>query len=49
MRARVHTELAAGYFELGNMAVALEEVKEALRADANYGPAYNVAGLIYAR
>jgi type IV pilus assembly protein PilF len=47
-RARAHTELAAGYFELGNMAIALEEVKEALRADAEYGPAYNVAGLIYA-
>src|SRR5688572_1404019 len=47
-RARVHTELAGGYFELGNMSVALEEVKEALRSDSNYGPAYNVAGLIYA-
>ena len=29
------------------MPVALEEVKEALRADPNYGPAHNVAGLIY--
>jgi type IV pilus assembly protein PilF len=47
-RARAHTELAGGYYELGNMAVALEEVKEALRADSEYGPAYNVAGLIYA-
>ena len=25
-RARIHTELAAGYFELGNIGVALEEV-----------------------
>jgi len=48
-RARIHTELAAGYFDLGNMAVALQEVKEALSADSNYGPAYNVAGLIYGR
>lgn len=47
-RARVHTELAGGYFELGSLAVALDEVKLALRADANYGPAYNVAGLIHA-
>ena len=47
-RARVHTELASGYYELGNMAVALEEVREALRAQSGYGPAYNVAGLIYA-
>jgi type IV pilus assembly protein PilF len=46
-RARAHTELAAGYYELGNMSVALEEVTEALRADGSYGPAYNVAGLIY--
>jgi type IV pilus assembly protein PilF len=48
-RARIHTELAASYYDLGNMPVALEEVREALRADANYGPANNVAGLIYGR
>jgi type IV pilus assembly protein PilF len=47
-RARVHTELASGYYELANMGVALEEVREALHADPNYGPAYNIAGLIYA-
>ena len=45
--ARIHTQLAASYFEIGNMAIALEEVKAALSADPNYGPAYNVAGLIY--
>ena len=48
-RARVHTELAANYFEIGNMGVALDEVKEALRSDPNYGPAHNIAGLVYAR
>ena len=47
-RARIHTELASSYYELGNMAVALEEVREALKAEPSYGPAYNVAGLIYA-
>ena len=47
MRARVHTELAGGYYELGNIGVALEEVKEALSADSNYGPAHNIAGLVY--
>jgi type IV pilus assembly protein PilF len=47
--ARVHTELAANYFEIGNMGVALEEVKEALNSDPNYGPAHNIAGLVYAR
>jgi type IV pilus assembly protein PilF len=46
-RARLRTELAGGYFERGNMNVALEEVNLALRADPGYGPAYNVAGLIY--
>lgn len=45
--ARIHTQLAAGYYEIGNVAVALEEVKAALTADPNYGPAYNVAGLVY--
>jgi type IV pilus assembly protein PilF len=48
-RARVHTELAASYFELGNMGVALEEAREAMRADPNYAPAYNVAALVYAQ
>ena len=47
MRARVHSELAAVYYELGNMSVALEEVKEAIRSDPNYAPANTVAGLIY--
>ena len=49
LRARVHTELAANYFGIGNVGVALEEVQEALKADRNYGPAHNVAGLIYAQ
>jgi type IV pilus assembly protein PilF len=48
-RARIHTELAAGYFELGNIVVALEEVKEAVRADPTYGPAHNVGGLVYSQ
>lgn len=46
---RIHTELAAGYFELGNMGVALEEVGIVLRADPNYGPAHNIAGQVYAQ
>jgi type IV pilus assembly protein PilF len=49
VRARIHTELAANYYEIGNIAVALEEVKEALRGDPSFGPAHNVAGLIYAQ
>lgn len=47
-RARIHTELAAGYFDLGNIGVALEEINIALQADAGYHTAYSIAGLIYA-
>jgi type IV pilus assembly protein PilF len=46
-RARLHTELAAAYFEMGNMGVALEEVNAAISSDRTYAPAYNIAGLIY--
>lgn len=46
-RAQIHTELAAGYLELGNYAVALQEASEALKADSNYAPAYSVLGLVY--
>jgi type IV pilus assembly protein PilF len=45
-RAKAHTDLAAAYYELGNVGVALEEVRIALAADANYAPAYNVQGLV---
>lgn len=46
-RARVHTELAAAYYELGNMGVALEEARIAVLADGNYAPAYNILGLVH--
>jgi type IV pilus assembly protein PilF len=46
-RARVHTELASGYYELGNYGVALQEAAEALKSDPNYAPALNVLGLVY--
>ena len=46
-RADLHTQLGAGYYELRNFAVALEELNEALRADPNHGPAYNMLGLVY--
>ncbi|HXZ95667.1 MAG TPA: type IV pilus biogenesis/stability protein PilW [Burkholderiales bacterium] len=46
-RAKVHTELAAGYYERGQMGFALDELKEALHADPTYAPAYNVMGLVY--
>lgn len=46
-RARVHTELGAGYFAQNQMAIALEEFTEAIRIDSNYAMAYNGLGLVY--
>jgi type IV pilus assembly protein PilF len=46
-RARIHTELAAAYYGRGNMGVALEELRNAVAADPNYAPAYNVFGLVH--
>ena len=45
-RARIRTELAFAYFQERQMAVALEEVRTALRDDPNSASAYNVLGLI---
>lgn len=47
-RARIHTELAANYYEIGNLGVALESVQTALKADPTYPLVYNIAGLIFA-
>lgn len=46
-RARVHTELAALYYERGNMGVALDELRRATQADASYAPAHNLLGRVY--
>jgi type IV pilus assembly protein PilF len=46
VRAKAHTDLAAAYYELGNMGVALEEARIALAADPSYAPAHNVMGLV---
>ncbi len=46
-RAKIHTELGAVYYERGQLGIALDELKEALRADPKYAPAYNVTGLVY--
>ncbi len=46
-RARLHTELAALYFGRGNMTVALDELRTAVRADSGYAPAYSMFGLVY--
>lgn len=46
-RARTRLELATGYFERGQTAVALDEVKQAIKIDPTYAAAFNLRGLIY--
>ncbi len=48
-RARIRLELAANYFEQGQINVALDELKQALAADPTYADAYNLRGLVYMR
>lgn len=45
--AKVHTELAGMYYERAQLGIALGEVEQALQADRNYAPAYNVRGLLH--
>ena len=45
-RAKVHTELAAMYYERTQLGVAIEELGKALQAEPDYAPAYNVRGLV---
>lgn len=46
-RARIRLQLAVGYYEQRQMAVALDEIKQALLADPNFAEAYSMRGLIY--
>ena len=47
-RARLHTDLAAGYYERGQMDIAIDELNVAIKLDPDYAPAYNIFGLVYA-
>lgn len=44
--ARIHTELAASYYERTQYSIALQEIGVALKADDNFPPAYMVRALI---
>ena len=44
--AKVHTELAAQYYERTQYKIALDEINIALNAVSDYAPAYSVRGLI---
>jgi type IV pilus assembly protein PilF len=46
-QAQIHTELAALYFQVGSMSVALEETNIAIAADPHYASAYNVRALVH--
>ncbi len=46
-RAKIHTELGVGYYENGQLGVALEELNTAVAADKNYAPAFNALGLVH--
>jgi type IV pilus assembly protein PilF len=47
-RAQLHAEIAAGFYERGQMEVALQELDEAVKLDPRNGKIYNVYGLVYA-
>lgn len=47
-RADAHVELAAGYYERGQLEVALEELGVAERLDSSSPRIYNLYGLVYA-
>ena len=44
--ARIHTELAAQYYQREQFGVALEELEIALQAEPKYAPAFNMRGLV---
>ncbi|MFA6015792.1 MAG: type IV pilus biogenesis/stability protein PilW [Gallionellaceae bacterium] len=45
-QAKIHTELAAAYYERGQYDIALQEIEIALQAQSNYALAFNVRGLV---
>lgn len=46
-RARIRLPLAVAYYEQGQLAVALDEIRQALQADPSFADAYSMRGLIY--
>ena len=47
-RAQLHTELASGYYERGQMDIALQELGQAAALDPENAQTYNIYGLVYA-
>jgi type IV pilus assembly protein PilF len=46
-RAVIRLQLAVGYYQRGELDVALDEVKQSLQANPDFADAYNMRGLIY--
>ncbi|MGH8802690.1 MAG: type IV pilus biogenesis/stability protein PilW [Casimicrobiaceae bacterium] len=46
-RAEIHRELAAGYYQRGEMDVALQELAIAVKSDPSNAKIYDIYGLIY--
>lgn len=46
-RAQIRMQLAIGYFQQGQLAVALDEIKQAVQLDPNLADAHSVRALIY--
>lgn len=46
-RANIRLQLAIGYFERGQMPVALDEIKQALQIYPDFGDAYSLRALVY--
>jgi len=46
-RAQIRLQLAVGYFQEQKYEIALDEIKQAIAADADYADAYGVRALIY--
>jgi type IV pilus assembly protein PilF len=44
--ARIHTELAASYYERAQYSIALQEIAVALKSDNDYSPAYTLRALL---
>lgn len=48
VRAQLHAEIAAGYYERGQMDIALQELDAAVKLDPKNANIYNIYGLVYA-
>lgn len=46
-RAQIRMQLAVGYYEQGQLPVALDEIKKAITADPAYADAWGVRALVY--